>query len=261
MSNKLALIKQAVDKAKPLFVELFGEEKAKKRITNESMFAVSLCRKMSALAQCNPNTIRDSVFEIVNMGLTLNPSLGQAYLVPFKGTCTTIVGYQGLCTLAYRSGIIKKIESGVVHQGDLFDYQLGDEGYITHKIGPDTDEDDPNYIFVWVRIELATGGVIRVVKNKKWVEKRKAVSKSANVWNTWHVEMAKKTVLRNALKGVPKSPELEEAIFKMDQQETRTPEDVAVEIMDGDPMDVPEPVEATETVEEPVNLFEQDKKK
>lgn len=249
MSKALTAIKQSIQKTEPMFKQLFGDSH-RQRFVNESYYTIEACRKSAPLMKCTPESIRESVMSVINMGLTLNPSLGYAYLVPYGDECKIIVGYQGLCTLAYRSGLISSINCGVVHKGDSFDFCLGDEGYIKHRVHPETDEDSEDLLFVWVAIHTKNDGNVLVVKNKKWIDRRKAASKSADKsfspWNPWYVEMGKKTVLRNGLKMVPKSPELENAIFLNDSNfgpDFSEPEEVKVEIMADDavPKGTPEP--------------------
>jgi recombinational DNA repair protein RecT len=52
-------------------------------------------------------------------------------LCPFKGKAQLVIGYKGMNTLAARSGFT--VQGEVVREGDAFDYELGDKGFVRHK--------------------------------------------------------------------------------------------------------------------------------
>jgi recombination protein RecT len=56
-----------------------------------------------ALQQCTPKSIAVSALRAATLGLSVDPALGKAYLVPFKNEATLVVGYKGLIDLATRT--------------------------------------------------------------------------------------------------------------------------------------------------------------
>ena len=123
------------------FIEVYADQaNAKVRAEQEQKFAMLAAMKNDLLLECTKASIQTAMMELASAKLSLNPSLGEAYLVPYKnnkaGTyeCQLIVGYRGFCTGAYRSGIVKSITSGVVFATDDFEYELGSSPFIRHKI-------------------------------------------------------------------------------------------------------------------------------
>jgi recombination protein RecT len=51
-----------------------------------------------------------------------------------------ILGYKGIATLAYRSGIVDAINAEVVREGDFFQYELGASPMLIHKVNSDDDK-------------------------------------------------------------------------------------------------------------------------
>ncbi|MBR0061832.1 MAG: recombinase RecT [Selenomonadaceae bacterium] len=51
--------------------------------------------------------------------LSLTPSLGQAYIVPFKGQAQFQLGYRGLIQLAHRTGQYANLHAGKIFDGEI----------------------------------------------------------------------------------------------------------------------------------------------
>ena len=63
----------------------------------------------SLLAKADPMTVLTSAATAASMNLSVNPSLGEAYIVPFKGQASFQVGWKGLVQLAQRTGQYHRI--------------------------------------------------------------------------------------------------------------------------------------------------------
>jgi recombination protein RecT len=79
------------------------------------------------LQKCNANSIIGSALRAATMRLSVDPSVGQAYLVPFKGknkdgswtnNATLIVGYKGIYQMAIRTGKYRFINLITVYEGE-----------------------------------------------------------------------------------------------------------------------------------------------
>ena len=55
------------------------------------------------------------------MHLSVDPNLGQAYLVPFKNKATLIVGYKGLYDMAIRTGKYRYINVDKLYEGETIE--------------------------------------------------------------------------------------------------------------------------------------------
>ena len=73
------------------------------------------------LMACTPKSIIGSALRAATMRLSVDPGLGQAYLVPFKKACTLIVGYKGLYQMAMRTGKYRRIHVSKVFEGEVIE--------------------------------------------------------------------------------------------------------------------------------------------
>lgn len=72
------------------------------------------------LMECSPNSIIGSALRAATLQLSVDPSIGQAYLVPFGGKATLIVGYKGLYHLAVRTGKYRYLNLVDIYEDDNF---------------------------------------------------------------------------------------------------------------------------------------------
>lgn len=161
------------------------------------------------LASCSRQTFLGALMTSAQLGLEVNTPLGQAYLIPYYNgktknyDCQFQIGYKGLIELAYRSGDIKSIQAHTVYNNDEFIYELGLEPTIKHKPAM-TNRGEP--VFYYAVIKLKDGGDCFAVASKEDIINHKnKFSKMADsgAWLTNFDEMAKKTVLKQALKYAP----------------------------------------------------------
>jgi len=167
--------------------------------------------KNPTLADCNPASFVMAVINASEMGLDLG--IGHAALIPYGGVVQCQVMYQGILELARRSGEILTINADVVREGDVFDYGLGMDPYITHK---PVAEEGAALTHVYAVAKLANGEKQFEVMTKKDVMKIKASSKASakpgSPWTTWETEMWKKSAIKRLCKLLPKSVQLQRAI-------------------------------------------------
>lgn len=166
-----------------------------------------------AVMSCSPQTLGNCLIQAAQMGLQIGPA-GEATILPFKRSATLVPMYQGLLKLAYNSGHVRSIAANVVREGDLFEYEDGTRKHLKHV--PLMDEDERgDIICAWAVIETQYGTNI-TVKSKKFIDGIRSRSPSAGAshspWKSDYESMAVKTVLKQALKLVPKSAQLARAI-------------------------------------------------
>lgn len=80
---------------------------------------LSVVNNSSYLKGVNPRTILACAATAASLDLPINPSLGQAYLVPYKGACQFQLGYKGVIQLFLRSGQAKALTMTPVYEGEL----------------------------------------------------------------------------------------------------------------------------------------------
>ncbi len=165
-----------------------------------------------ALAKCSVDSVFRSAVQAAELGLEAGSSLQRAYLVPYGQNCQLVVGYRGLCELAYRSGQVISIEARCVFQGDKWEYRVTHEGAaFSHEPGGEADAKSITHVYCVIR--LKSGGRVVDVMTRAEVDRIRSKSKTgqSGPWATDYAEMAKKSVVRRALKLCPMSIEMARA--------------------------------------------------
>lgn len=83
------------------------------------------------LLEANRQSLLNASMSAACLALEVDGVTGQAFFIPFKGQAQLVIGYKGMNTLGARSGF--SIQGEVVREGDDFDYELGDKGFVRHK--------------------------------------------------------------------------------------------------------------------------------
>lgn len=231
MMNDLVVI----DDVAPL-AKIIGDDRALKagnaflqssdpvKLQNEMRFLGQIMRshdkegKTNMLAACTPLSIMDAIVNVAACGVTLNPAVQHAFLVPRKGECKLDFSYRGLVDLACRGGQVRAITAGVVYDCDEFNYQLGTGAFIDHKplaLSFDLNESGVEKVeaiaanpwahikAVWMVAKLEGGLEICDVMPRWKIEKAKKCSKTQMVWNSHPEEQARKTGVKHFFKMLP----------------------------------------------------------
>jgi len=207
----------------------FSEQIAKalpSHLTPERQIRVALTAitRTPLLAKCTPASVCRCILDLSTAGL--EPDGRRAHLIPFKNNksgeyeCTLILDYKGMVELALRSGTVSNIHSDVVCDKDVFE---SDTGRITHKVNYREPRGAVYAAYCVVRFK--DGGEKSEVMTRDEVDaiRKRSRAGGSGPWVTDWNEMAKKTVARRALKWVPLSPEIREAVEKDDDAINVTP--------------------------------------
>lgn len=159
------------------------------------------------LAQCTPNSFLGAMMTAAQLGLEPNTPLGQAYLIPFRNhgvlECQFQLGYKGLIDLAYRSGEVSTIQAHTVCENDEFEYELGLNPKLRHVPAKDG-RGNPVYFYAVFRTKDGGYGFeVMSVDDARAHAQRYSKAYKNGPWQTNFEEMAKKTVLKRALKYAP----------------------------------------------------------
>ncbi len=96
------------------FQDLLGKK------ANAFMSAVlNICNSSEQLQKCDPRSVIGAAGLAATTGLSITPTLGQAYIVPFRGKATFQVGWKGFVQLAHRTGQYVRIHAGKIFEGEL----------------------------------------------------------------------------------------------------------------------------------------------
>ena len=80
---------------------------------------IAIVNGNSKLQECSPKSILGAAGLAATLKLSITPSLGHAYIVPFKGQATFQIGVKGLIQLAHRTGQYKVLHAGKVYEGEI----------------------------------------------------------------------------------------------------------------------------------------------
>jgi len=169
-------------------------------------------------ALANPERLKLLVVEAARLGLWMGPTMGSdCHLVAFKdhgvAKLQLLTNYRGLEKLAYNTGAVASINTGTVHEGDIFNWDEGSEPFVTHKKGQERGETTHAWAAIWLR--HSTKPIVRVMVRAEIDKVQRAApsgSSQAGAWVQWWDEQAEKTVLKRALKKCPRSEELARAL-------------------------------------------------
>lgn len=240
--NEFQRIKQYMqsDIVRNRFVDILGHD-AKAYIT--SVLLVVANDPTGKLAKCTPQSIYSSALRAASMRLSVDPAIQQAYLVPFKGQATLVVGYKGLYYMALRTGQYRYINVGPVHDG-----MCVEENPITglHTI---TGHRKNDQVLGWIgAFKLITGFAktlyMTVEEIHKHAEKYSAMYSVGGVWKSHTAAMEQKTVLRILLY---KWGYLDPSDVRAMNDNDAVAETVVIDNTSGDDNTLGDSIDATET--------------
>lgn len=128
MANDLVVFENTLRPLTPHFEQALAGAIPVERLMRSVMISVE---RLPKLLDCNRQTLLNAAMSAACLGLEVDGVTGQAFLLPFAGKAQLVIGYKGMNTLAARSGFT--VQGEVVREGDAFDYELGDKGFVRHK--------------------------------------------------------------------------------------------------------------------------------
>ena len=176
------------------------------RFTRMVLSALSSTPK---LAECSPQSFLAAMMTAAQLGVEPNTALGQAYLLPYRNhgqmECQFQLGYKGLIDLAYRSGDVSVIQAHTVYENDVFEYELGMDPKLRHVPAK---ADRGEAVAYYAMFKTKDGGYGFEVMSVDDVQRHaqrysKSYGSGTSPWRSNFDEMAKKTVLKRALKYAP----------------------------------------------------------
>lgn len=214
MSNTPSL-KNEFSRIKNSFVTLSNEETFDKEVS----FALQHISKNSQLKKATLESNLQAVMNVAQIGLSLNPVLKQAYLVPRTANKNGqwVVethlepSYQGLCKLITDTGSAKSIASHIVYEGDVFEPELGTNVNIKHIPKFKSKKIEYAYMVAVLAddskmVEIMSYDDLKDIRERS--ESYKAYSSGklkSCVWISDEGEMCRKTVIRRGIKQLPKT--------------------------------------------------------
>jgi len=160
-------------------------------------------------AQHYPDDFVNALKNVVLTGMTLNPTLKLAYLVPYKGKVQMQSSYMGKKSFAINTGLVLDIEAYLVYKGDTFDVEQGSNAHITHKPNPWGSKKKEDILGGYYLIKYPNGtqqfDTMTITEIDDIRKRSPSVGKGKqSPWDTDYTEMCKKTLINRAYKQIPK---------------------------------------------------------
>ena len=212
MSQELTVY-QKIEALEPRMLKILDPNSARREIS----FAKQIIASSQMLQKCTVDSVLVSVFNIVNIGLSLNPASKEAYIVPrynkAKGEWEASLqpAYVGLVKLLTDAGTVTQVVTYIVYENDDFSMDLAN-GIVSHipkygkknkgeKIGCYSLATLPNGAKQVEWMEIEDIHKIRDCSDSwKNVDKR-----NLSPWFNHEDEMSRKTVIRRLYKYLPRS--------------------------------------------------------
>jgi recombination protein RecT len=208
----------------PILKPMFKDEKFAARFMQSAFQAIN----NPALANCEPISVFGAIMNCATIGLTLNPALGQAYIVSYntktknfkgqdewKNIAQLQVGYRGYADKLYNTGHVASVEAAVVRANDFFEFEKGTEGFIKHRPALDSSPITHSYAIVYLKggakvFEVLPKTKIEQLrlKNRQQTDKNGDTSPKG-IWAEWYDRQAMKSALRQLIPYLPMSENLD----------------------------------------------------
>ena len=207
----------------PSLQDLLNSEKIRRRFealldkSAQSFMSsiLTIVRGNSKLRECSADSILAAAGIAAALKLPINPSLGFAFIVPYKGHATFQIGWKGFVQLAMRSGQYRTLNSGAVREG-----QIEDIDFVTGEIirGEKISDEVVGYVAYMELINGFKKSLYMSLDEMQAHAEKYSQSyaydlrsgRKSSVWSTNFDAMAKKTVLKKLLNNF--------GIISIDQQ-------------------------------------------
>ena len=176
---------------------------------------LTIVRGNSKLQECSPTSILSAAGIAAALKLPINPSLGFAFIVPYKGQASFQLGTKGFVQLAMRSGQYRTLNSSAVREG-----QIADIDFVTGEIirGEKISDEIVGYVAYMELINGFKKSMYMTLEEMQAHAQKYSQSyaydlrsgRKSSVWTTNFDAMAKKTVLKKLLNNF--------GIISIDQQ-------------------------------------------
>lgn len=161
----------------------------------------------SALQNCDPQKVAMECLKAASLNLPLVKGLGFAYVVPYGGTPTFIVGYKGMIQLAQRSGQYRFLNADAVYEGEEVRVNR-----LTGQFEIAGAKVSDRAIGYFAYFQLINGFEKYLYMSAEEVNayaRKYSKAYNSGPWKTEFDAMAKKTVLRRILKYGPMSTDMQ----------------------------------------------------
>lgn len=160
---------------------------------------------LQAAFYANAMSVIKSALQAASYDLPIDPSLGYAYIVPYKNkgkpTATFIIGYKGMVQLCLRTGAYKCVPDAVdVREGELESYNRLTGEAVFNWIEDEDERENLPIIGYAGYFQLKNGAEKTIFMTVKQIEKHERKNRKGDYmgkgWKENFDAMARKTVIR-----------------------------------------------------------------
>lgn len=249
MTNKIAqqnqerpidILRRQIEQASQHFVALAKtkDEADRSRLVAE---IIQVCKANPKLLLADRGSLFLAIGEAVAQGMSLNPLLGEAWLIPRnrrvkigeKWESVLMVdfqpGYKGLVKLAYRSNVVDRIYTNVVYQGEKYIERGGLRPDIEHEIDhTKRTGKQENVLIAYAMADIRGGShppfeslgrheLMRIAESSGDPRKKEW----SDVWTEHFVPMARKSAMIRLAKWLPRSDDLRQFHVAVERESMR----------------------------------------
>lgn len=239
-ANPLDTARSLIQRMAPEIAKALPKHLTPDRMTRVALTAISRTPK---LADCSSISLVGAIMTAAQLGLEPNTPLGECYLIPYKGTCQLIVGYQGMMQLARRSKDVSAIYAYEVREGDDFRESRGLNPDIHHVPSNAPDRLAKPITHAYAVARLTNGTTLFRVLSRAEIEARRKRGGSgaghSTPWDTDYESMALKSAVRALFTWLPRTPEMAHAVAVEDAYEAGVLPSLPSEVLAALPVETP----------------------
>lgn len=211
-------VRALVAGAKTRFLQ-FGQQHGwgEAQFAREAEFAVQALRandytmKIATQSDTGRMSLRDGIVQAAVLGISLNPALGHAYLVPYGDRVQFHPSYRGLRDLAIEDGLIRWARAEVVHQNDHVAVRECEDGQriISHEFNPFA-TDRGEIVGAYCAWEDGNGRRDLVFETEAEIltsHRARSIAftkQGSGIWKTDPIEARRKALIKRAQKSWPR---------------------------------------------------------
>lgn len=158
----------------------------------------------SLLETCSPISVANSLMDMATLGLSVQKK--QGYFIAYGNRCQFQRSYFGNITIARRYGL-KSVNAEVIYDGDDFEYHIEDGIKVLDKHIQKLENIDNNKIVgAYAVVTMSDGSktleVMNIAQIKQSWQQGYGYKENGGTHSKFADQMAKKTVINRALKGI-----------------------------------------------------------
>ena len=194
---------------------------------------------LHGIANKNNQILQDALVNIATIGISLNPVLKHAYLIPRKGKVCLDVGYMGLLHIAQSSGVILWGQSKLVYGNDNY-VNKGIDKSPLHEFKAFSDRGP--IVGCYCTVKTVDGDFLTEEMSISDVyairSRSESYKKKSGPWATDEGEMIRKTVVKRAYKYWPKCERLGTAIQMLNDNGEGIEKDITPDLISPEQIDI-----------------------